>query len=152
MDSGAETHNLFLSEQNTVARRYAVLKDDGQTGWLYLTHPDATQPMADVWVFNRVPPPRHEQIRSYAPSPPPAPVGYAGDFGLIEAPLKFRWLFIWSDDGEAVAVAKDGHPIAFILASRKHGFSRNLMRDGRWGMMWSEEAFEKTFDKRSEPQ
>ena len=143
--------NLFLSEQHAASRRHAVLEDDGRCGWLYLTHPDSTRPVADVWVFNRVPPPPPDEIRGDAPSPPPAALGYAGTFALIGAPDAKNWSFVWSADGDAVAIAKDGEPVAFVRSGRKQGYCRNLIRSGPWGDVWSDEGFGETFAPPAQP-
>jgi hypothetical protein len=136
---------LFLSERHPASGRHAILQDDGRCGWLYLTEGHASRPVSDVWVFNRIPAPAPDQVRTYRPAPPPAAEGYAGDAALISAPAESHWSFQWAEDGEAVAVLRDGKPLAFDRAEQKHGFCRQLMRDGPWGRVWSDEAFEETF-------
>lgn len=140
--------NLFLSEQHAVSRRHAVLEDNGLCGWLYLTDRDSTRPVADVWVFNRIPPPPLDQVRSYAPSPPPAAIGFADELALVGAPHDVRWSLLWSPDGDAVAVVKGGEPVAFVRSGRKHGYCRHLLRDGPWGSVWSDEVFDEAFRQR----
>jgi hypothetical protein len=143
-----DEEGLFLCEQHPLTRRHAVLEDDGQTIWLYLTVPDSPKPVTDVWVYNRVPAHSVEKTSSFAPSPPPVPVGYAGEGGLLIDPQSHVWAFVWSSDGEAVALEKDGESVAFVRAGQKPGFSRQLVKDGPWGHAWSEGEYRAIFGRR----
>lgn len=140
-----ESEELFLAVQHPLSRRHATIDDDGCCAWLYLSEPETTRPIADVWVYNRIEAPPMEQIGSYRPNPPPAAVGYASSTALLLEPRKFQWTFIWSNEGESVALVRDGEPLAFILAGEKFGYSRLLVKDGPWGKVWSEEVFKATF-------
>lgn len=137
--------NLFLQHQHPVSRRLAVLEDDGKSGWLYVTDPDSRKPIGDGWVFNRVAAPQIEAIKSYRGGPPPAAAGYASENALCDDPLSHEWSFVWSSDGESVAVAKDGEAVAFIVGDQKGGYSRELMKEGPWGHHWSVELFRLKF-------
>jgi hypothetical protein len=65
--------------------------------------------------------------------------------------MAHEWSFIWSPDGESLAVAKDGEPMAFIVGGKKLGYSRELTKDCPWGHCWSEELFRLTFGSRQPP-
>jgi len=136
---------LFLENEHPTSRRLAVLEDDGTSVWLYVTEPNSRKPTADAWVYNRIAAPPASAIESYRGGPPPAVQGYASDSALCGDPIAHRWSFIWSSDGESVAVAKDGEPAAFIVVGNKHGYSRELVKDGPWGHPWSNELFASTF-------
>lgn len=139
-----EAEPLFLSEQHPLSKRHVVLEDDGQTIWLYLTLRDSVRPVTDVWVYNRVERPG-ARVTSSAPSPPPATAEFLGDTGRIEFPLAHDWSFVWSADGEAVAVVMDGKPVAFVRSQQKPGLSRQLSQDGPYGHVWSEDEYQATF-------
>ena len=66
------TENIFLDEMHPISRRFAVFEDDGNSAWLYLTEPNTRRPVADALVYNRIAPPRCEEVESFRPSPPPA--------------------------------------------------------------------------------
>lgn len=136
---------LFLDSQHPRSRRYGVFEDDGTSAWLYLTEPDSRKPVADAWVYNRVPAPPTKELQSYRGGPPPAAIGYASETALCELPVDHKWSFIWASNGESVAIAKDGVPVACIVAAQKPGYSRELIRNGPWGNIWSDELFERTF-------
>lgn len=137
--------NLFLDSEHPASGRRAVLDDDGTSAWLYLTEPGTRKPVADAWVYNRVAAPAVDAIQSYRGGPPPAAQGYASESALCEAAFAQEWSFIWSTDGESVAVAKDNQPVAFIVRGQKRGYSRELVKDGPWGHPWSESLFRSTF-------
>ena len=138
--------DLFLTDQNKVSRRFAVLEDDGNCAWLYLTEPDSRRPVADAWVYNRIEAPSTNDIKSYMGRAPPAAVGYVGNLAQCLEPQSHNWTFLWSVNGESVAIAKDGEPMAYILAGEKRGYSRELIKVGPWGSPWSVELFRKTFN------
>lgn len=137
--------DVFLDAQHPVSRRFCVFEDDGTSAWLYLTEPDTRTPVADAWVYNRIPAPPTKNIQPYRGGPPPAAIGFASDNALCPTPSEHEWSFIWSTDGESVALAKDCVPVAFIAAARKPGYSRELIKNGPWGNTWSEELFVVTF-------
>ena len=137
--------NLFLEDEHPASGRLAVLEDDGKSAWLYLTEPGTRKPAADAWVYNRIPAPPMEAIKSYRGGPPPAAQGYASESALCEDAVAYEWSFIWSSDGEAVAVVKDGQPVAFIVLGEKGGYSRELVKEGPWGHPWSEKLFRQKF-------
>ena len=136
---------LFLDSQHSVSRRFAVFEDDGTSAWLYLTESDTRKPVADAWVYNRIPAPPTEEVHSYRGGPPPAAIGHASDMALCAIPADHEWSLIWSTDGESVAIVKDGVPVACIVAAQESGYSRELIKDGPWGQTWSDELFERTF-------
>jgi hypothetical protein len=137
--------NLFLEHEHRESGRLAVLEDDGSSAWLYISEADSRKPMGDAWVYNRIAAPPTEAIKSYRAGPPPAAQGYARKSALCEDPSSHEWSFVWSPDGESVAVAKDGEPMAFIIGGKKGGYSRELVKDGPWGHTWSEKLYRSTF-------
>ena len=53
------------------------------------------------------------RTQSYYGGPPPVAVRYASDNALCHSPSEREWSFIWSTDGELVAIARDGVPVEF---------------------------------------
>ena len=101
--------------------------------------------VADAWVYNRIPAPPTEAIKSFRGGAPPAAQGYASDSALCEDPMAHNWSFTWSSDGDAVAAVKDGQAVAFIVLGQKGGYSRELVKDGPWGYPWPEQLFRQKF-------
>jgi hypothetical protein len=135
----------FLNEKHPVSGRHAILEDDGKTGWLYLTEAKSLKPVGDVWVYNRVPAPAPEQIKQFRGGPPPAPIGHALPSGQCMNPNDLKWSFLWSPDGESVAVIQNSTPTAFVIGGKKRGHSLHLQKTGPWGEKWSEELYSKIF-------
>lgn len=140
-------NGIFYDEQHEQSLRYGVFEDDGTVAYLYLTQPDRPVPVADCWIYNKVPAPRPETIREYYGRPVPAMAGYAGpqaQYTGVEPPeVRFKW----SKDGEALAVVVNGVPLGFLAPAepRYHAFSRYLAREGRWGSPWDEPAYQRIF-------
>jgi hypothetical protein len=137
--------NLFLEHKHPVSGLLAVLEDDGTSAWLYISNGESRRPVADAWVYNRIAAPALEAIQSYRGGPPPAAQGYAGEGALCDDPSSYEWSFVWSPDGQSVAVTQDGQAVAFIIGGQKGGYSRELVKDGPWGHPWSEKLFQSNF-------
>lgn len=136
----AQSRELLFQDRHPLSQRHAVFEDDGTSAWLYLTRPAALQPVADCWVYNRIPAPPASEIGQYSGGPPPAcrevaidPAPYGGQY-----PPQVE--FLWSTDGESVAVCVNGVATAFIAGSQD-GYCRNLLRTGPWGSPWDYRLF-----------
>lgn len=145
MNNKQPESNLFIDAQHSLSRRFAILEDNGTSAWLYLTEPDIEKPSADAWVHNRIPAPSKEEVKSFRGGPPPAAIGYASNTAICESPADHDWAFIWADNGNSVAVTKDGVPVACIVAAPKGSYSRELVKDGPWGSVWSDAEFDRVF-------
>ena len=137
--------NLYLEQEHRESGHFAVLEDDGTSAWLYISEVDSRKPLGDAWVYNRIIAPPAEAIKSNRGGPPPAVRGYAAKDAMCEDPFSHLWSFVWSPDGESVAVTKDGEPVAFIIGGQKGGYSRELVKEGPWGHPWSENLYRSTF-------
>jgi hypothetical protein len=126
---------------NDTSRRFAVFEDDGTSAWLYLTAPDSHKPIADIWIHNRTSAPHATEIAAYRGGPPPAAIGFADDSAICHAPDEHEWTLDWHLGGECVILIQDGIPIAMLTASDRKGWCRNLLRNGPWGNVWSNELY-----------
>jgi len=93
--------NLFLSDASVQSSRRAVIEDDGEVAYLYLTEPGRDNIVAAAWIYSRT---------------------------NFPDPAEHDWTFIWSDDGESVAVLADGRPLACIC---RGGLVRGTAVDSR---------------------
>jgi hypothetical protein len=139
------TKGPFLTESHEDSKRQAVFDDDGTCAWLYLYEPDSEDIAADAFVYNRIPAPSIKQAEAVLPNQPPAPARYASDTALCASPQDHEWTFLWSKNGQSVALCKDNNPVAFIRFAKKPGYSKNLKKKGPWGNIWSNKIFNKTF-------
>ena len=136
---------LFLSAQHSQSKRWAILEDDGTSAWFYITAPDSEEPVADGFVYNRIPPIAPEKLQDYLNGPPPVTTQYAGPAAYQPHPKQEQFEIIWADDGESAAVLMDGSAIVFIIQGQNHGYSRNLAADGPFGHTWNQKLFDQKF-------
>jgi len=142
--------NLFLSEQHPRSRRWAIVEDDGSVAWMYLTAPDSERPVADCWLYNRVEAPtRFDATRG---APPVVPASHLVSSTPFPAPAPDAVSFVWSGDGESVAVLFDADPVGSILAGEARGYSAHLSRPGPFGAPLDPARFEQVFGARAEPE
>ena len=107
----------FLSEQHSVSHRWAVFEDDGLSAWLYLTEPNSEKPIADCWIYNRVSdiePTENYLSRGVAP---PATLEFIRDDALTIVSETSSLRFVWSGDGESVALFDGDVLLGFIVSS-----------------------------------
>lgn len=134
----------LITDQHPRSRRVALLEDHGSTLWLYLLEQDGQTVACDVQVFNRqavIEPVEPIEPARTLPGPADAQAAPAGH-GL---PVGGMWAFTWSEDGEAVAVLHEGQPVAFARATRRVGFSRQVIEPGPWGVPWCQKTFNEVF-------
>jgi hypothetical protein len=144
----------FKTEQHPVSHRWAVFEESDAAAYLYLTVPDErgegpAREMQDAWVYNRIPPPDVSELPQFHGDAPPVCDGYV----LPSAPVHQdpvgaeNVAFLWSEDGEAVAVAVLGVYQAFNVPSVERGFSRDLACDSPWGHPFDEVLFQQAFSR-----
>lgn len=131
---------LFVSEQHPQSGRYAVFEEDEHTFWLYLSAAGSERPEFDCLVFNKIPPIAKEDIPSYRGGPVPVISGFASPIAVCSSGISDA-SFLWSDDGETVALTVGGEPAALVCAGEKSGFTKAVLKDGPWGKCWAEQLF-----------
>ena len=124
---------LYIDDQNSGSKRWAIVADEGDSVWLYLTEPESTRPIADCWLLNKVPAP--DDITKYkdAKSAPAATKAYVSPNALRPVPSEEDVEICWSADGNSVAVLLEGEVLGFIAAGSKYGWSKELVCDGPFG-------------------
>lgn len=109
----------FESEQHPLSRRWAVVEDDGEVAWLYLSAPESPEPIAACFLYNSS----------------SAPVD--GTSGSIH--------FRWSVDGDGVTALIGELPLGFIADAKGPGISRLLKVEGSFGNPLDIALFGRTF-------
>jgi hypothetical protein len=110
--------NLFLSDVSVQSSRHAVIEDDGEVAYLYLTERGRQNIVASAWIYSRT---------------------------NFPDPTERDWTFLWSDDGESVAVLADGHPLACIVGAVGPGYSRELEAGSSLGHAWDDTTYARVF-------
>jgi len=139
------SEKIFLSNNNPISGRWAIFEDDGVSAWLYLTSPNDNRPIADCWIYNRIPAPESTEINKYRNGPPPASSEYAAKSAFVSEVNENSVQIKWSTDGNAVSLIIDGIPYGYITSENKVGFCRNLKKDGPWGNMFEMENYDRLF-------
>lgn len=129
---------LLISFESHASGRKAVVAEERDSVWLYLTTPGALRPERDYWLLNTPHAPEAPDLAAYRGSagPPPAPRADIEPSGVRESPSAERWEVRWADDGDAVIVLLDGLAIGLCAMSLDRGVTRFLRRPGAWGMPW----------------
>jgi hypothetical protein len=139
--------DLFLQSQSPSSHRYAVLEDDGVTAFLYLTEPGVPRPVKDVIVYSRVPPVEKlewERIKTNG-EPPRLRADVASTTAVVTSPEASEFAFQWSADGEAVAVLRNGIPMAMATTTERFGYSKAVTVASPFANPWSESHFQALF-------
>ena len=113
-----DSANLFLSDASAKSSRHAIIEDDGEVAYLYLTEPGRENIVAAAWIYSRT---------------------------SFPDPTDHDWTFLWSDDGESVAVLADGRPLACVVGAVGPGYSRGLEVAGSRGHPWDDMVFARVF-------
>ena len=134
---------LFVTAQHPFSRRWAIVDDDGRAAWLYLTAPDSQAPIADCWLYNRVPAPAGCDVARG--EPPVVPASYTETAEPFAPPPEESVRVLWSPDGESVAVYFDDQLMGFIANATGPGYSALLRVSGPFGQPVDAEMFAATF-------
>jgi hypothetical protein len=139
--------DIFLQSQNSISGRYAVLEDNGKVAFLYLTEPQIAKPARDAIVYSRIPPASSvdwEQIKRTREMPPLYKDIASAD-AVISSPEESEFAFKWSGDGHAVAILRNGIPLAFITMKERLGFSRAVIKPTPLANPWDQNLYSSLF-------
>lgn len=145
---------FHVTERHPESQRTAIIADEGDSVWLYLTDVSGEGVTADCWLVNRIPAPRYaelaeaegaEQYRGQG-LPPPAIAEVVADGAFRDAPLEAaRCRFTWAASGESVAAYYDTELLGFIVRGEPRGFSKFLRVASPWGEPLDLERFVEVF-------
>lgn len=117
--------NLFLSDHNAQSLRRAVVEDDGDVAFLYLTAPHLTKIAASAWIYNRT----------------------SSVYGACCEVAAADWALLWSHDGHSVAVLANDFPLACIVNATNPGYSRGLTAPTSLGNTWDDLVYARVFGR-----
>ena len=140
---------LLVCMYSTRSHRHAILADDGLTGILYLNAPsDNATRTGDVaatgFAYNRIEPIDPKDVKNFRPKPPPIAKPYASQLAVCQTPGNHKWNIIFSVDGTAVVLIRDGQHWAMVSLAAPRGYSRAIESPGPWGSPWSNEVYLET--------
>ena len=135
----------LISEQHARSRRWAIVANEGDSVWLYLTEPDRERPVADCWLLNTIPAPEDLSAYRAARSAPAATREFAGPDARGVFPDASSVRFQWSADGESVAAFVTDELLGFIASGQRRGFSRHLVAEGPFGHPLDQQLYSRLF-------
>jgi hypothetical protein len=143
-----------VSERHPDSGRTAIIADEGDSVWLYLTDADGEEVTADCWLMNRIPAPRYAKLAETDGAeryrgeglPPPAIAEVVAEGAFRSTPLEAaRCRFTWAANGESVAAYYETVLLGFIERGEPRGFSRFLRVPSPWGEPLDLERFAQLF-------
>src|ERR671933_631106 len=126
---------LRVSERHPDSHRTAIIADEGDSVWLYLTDSSGEGITADCWLVNRIPAPRYAELAESEGAeryrdeglPPPAIAEVVAEGAFHTAPLDAaRCRFSWAANGESVSAFFVTVLLGFISRGESRGFSSSL--------------------------
>jgi hypothetical protein len=131
-----------VTERHPDSRRTAIIADEGDSVWLYLTEASGEGVTADCWLLNRIPAPSYAELAEDEGAeryrgeglPPPAIAEVVAEGAFRQGPLDAASCrFTWAANGESVAAYYETQLLGFIVRGEPHGFSRFLRVASPWG-------------------
>lgn len=145
-----------LSSTNEVSGRHAIISDEGDSVWLYLTEAGSERIVADCWLFNSRPALSQSEFDARKSAyrerggPPPASAAVVKGDGRLEGELSERRVrIVWSSDGRSAAAWIDNEVAGYVTADNRRGHSARLAVECPWGSPLDRVAYDQIF--RSEP-
>ena len=78
--------------------------------------------------------------------PPTLHKGQVSKIAIIEKASEQDFSFLWSTDGNSVALLYRSEPIAFVTQSKKYGFSKAVVSDSPVVSAWDSTLFVQLFE------
>jgi hypothetical protein len=147
VSADAIAQQIFLESRSTLSGRTAIFDDDGKVAYLYLTKPQSMQPERDAIVYSRVNPASGEEWQAAAKQrgAPPLPRKLASANGVLLNPSQREFSILWSADGNAAAILRDGVPLAFASSGERFGYSKAVMKSSPLVNLWDQARYQALF-------
>ncbi len=140
---------IFIHSYNEQSDRFAILDEFGKTGVLYLSQQGNQKPEKDAFAYMQEPPIDQEtwKEKMRAGEPPTLHTGIASENAVIPKTKESDFSFIWSNNGQSVALIYQGNAIAFIASNEKYGFSKAISKESAISNPWNQTLYESLFGK-----
>jgi hypothetical protein len=138
---------IFIESHNPTSRRWAILEGNSNSAWLYLTEAGQPKPDKDAFVYSPIPPIKDLNIEDIKNGESPILTeSIASTSAVINSAQAEDFTFLWSTDGESVAVLHKSTPLAMITKDSKSGFSKSLSKESFFGNPWEQSIYNKYFE------
>ncbi|MEO5688918.1 MAG: hypothetical protein ABIR54_16295 [Burkholderiaceae bacterium] len=139
------TDETLACAQHATSNRNALVCDEGESAWLYLTEADAEAIAADCWMFNTVAAPASLAGFTDRKRPPPATSRFSKILEASPMPPTSDVTISWSADGQSPCVSVAGVALAFVDGRTGHGYCANLQESGPFGHCFDDELHRELF-------
>jgi hypothetical protein len=138
---------IVFEAQHPGSKRYAIVEQDGQTAYLYLTEKGVPKPIADAVCYSQIEPVEKldwDKVASTG-APPSLSKEFASSSAYRSKVDHTKLKFLWSDDGNSVAVVYGDTPLAMIIEAKKPSYSNALKKSGPFGEPFDQQKFDLIF-------
>lgn len=132
---------LLFSATDTGSRRSVIVSRETDAVWCYLTAPGSMTPVADCWLLNLVDAPDSLHAYQHINGVPPATARFTSQPAAMAQPDTEDFSALWSQNGEAVAIAVRNRVLAYLQSTTTHGYCRYLLQAGPYGNPFDPERF-----------
>ncbi len=140
------TNTDIVMERSDDSGRTAVIREEIDSVWLYLSGPGEARPDVACWVVNTIDAPPAPDFAAYRSQSAPPPLPASRLAATPPDPARGDWSLLWSQDGHAVAALLNERPVAFVVGDRPRGYARYVKGGADpWALPWDEDTFTTVF-------
>jgi hypothetical protein len=138
---------LFLTSERREINRVAIIEENKGAAWLYLMSFEPSRILGTAWLFNRAghSDGRTMQERLKRGDAPRMPRSRIADEGVRRRVRAAAIEFLWSADGDSVAVFENDKPLAYVSVGQDAGRNRHIIKNHRYARPFDEAEFERLF-------
>ena len=137
--------SILAESHSPASNRRAIVCDEGESVWFYLTDVDGQSLVADCWLFNTIAAPLDLSGFADRDRPPPATVSFAKVGTQRPAPRADEVAITWTLDGHGACVHVEGQVKGFIDARDGHAQCVNLTQSGPFGAEFDSAVYANRF-------
>jgi len=137
--------DLLATEKHPLSHRTASVFNESHSIWLYISEPNNTKIAADCWLLNTIETPESLSDFTSHKSPPPATAKFVSKQAQGNLPSSSQIKFLWSNNGQSVAVIIGSETLGFIAQNSPRGFSKHIKLSGPFGDPFEIELYKSLF-------
>jgi hypothetical protein len=141
---------IFIHSYNEQSNRFAILDELDESAILYLSEIGSQKPEKDAFAYMRVEPLELSVWKDWMSNgkPPVLHFEIASKEAIITFSKELDFSFLWTVDGESVALLHNKIPIAFIYKNEKYGYSKAVSKSSPIVNVWNQDLYDKLFIKK----
>jgi len=143
---------ISIRSYNEESTRYALFKEFDESGILTLSQKGNVNSVKTAISYMKIEPVAISQWRKLKKTRTGWRYIYASiasKEAIIRDAKKEDFSFLWSDNGNAVALLFKSNPIAFVTMGEKYGFSKAVNRKNSIVNPWNQRFYETIFNKKT---